>query len=109
VSTKKILWVMVVSLLVVTVTASFVFADCFTVIVGKDASVDGAVMFGHNENNGGLRIVNYRVIPRIQYGPLDVVTLRNGGTFPQVAETNSFLWLETPVFHLVTPILTNGE
>ena len=93
---KKILWVMVISLLVVTVTTSFVFADCFTVLVGKDASVDGAVMFGHNENNGGLRIVNYRVIPRIQYGPLDVVTLRNGGTFPQVAETNSFLWLENP-------------
>jgi len=96
VNMKKILWVMVVSLLVVTVTASFVFADCFTVLVGKDASVDGAVMWGHNEQNGGQRIVNYRVVPRMKFGPSDVVTLRAGGTLPEAEETFSFIWLENP-------------
>jgi len=91
---KKIFWVIVALLLIVTVTTSSVFADCFTVLVGKDASVDGSVMWGHNEQNGGLRIVNYRVIPRIEYGPEDLVELRNGGTLPEVAETFSLIWLE---------------
>ena len=93
---KKILWIVVASLLIVTVIVSTGFADCFTVLVGKDASVDGSVMWGHNEQNGGLRIVNYRVIPRIEHEPGDLVELEKGGTAPEVVETSSFIWLENP-------------
>jgi len=71
-------------------------ADCFTVLVGKNASVDGSVLFGHNEQNGGRRIVNYRYIPRMQYPPGTVIKLKNGGTLAQVSETWALLWLENP-------------
>lgn len=69
-------------------------ADCFTVLVGKKASADGSVLFGHNEQNGGRRIVNYWVVPRIKHEPGELVKLKNGGTLPQVEETYAFIWLQ---------------
>ena len=71
-------------------------ADCFTVLVGKNASTDGSVLFGHNEQNGGRRIVNYRYIPRMQYPPGTLIKLKNGGILDQVDETWALLWLENP-------------
>ncbi len=65
---------------------------CFAVIVGKDASTDGSVLFGHLEQNGGLRNLSYRYVPRIQYEPGDVVQLRRGGTWPQPEEAYAFRW-----------------
>lgn len=70
--------------------------DCFTVIVGKDASKDGSVLLGHNEQNRGRRIINYRKVPRIKHKKGDVVKLKNGGEIPEVEETYSFLWTESP-------------
>lgn len=93
---KKLLPVFLVSLLTVIFSASSVSADCFTVLVGKDASTDGAVLFGHNEQNGGRRIVNYRYIPRMRHESGALVFLKNGGTLPEVAETYAMLWLQNP-------------
>jgi len=75
---------------------SLLSGNCFTVLVGKKASADGAVLFGHNEQNGGRRIINYRYIPRMKYKPGDKVVLKNGGTLPQVEETYAMLWLQNP-------------
>ena len=75
---------------------SFLSGNCFTVLVGKKASADGAVLFGHNEQNRGRRIINYRYIPRMRYKAGDQVILKNGGTLPQVEETYAILWLQNP-------------
>jgi len=75
---------------------SFINGNCFTVLVGKKASVDGSVLFGHNEQNGGRRIINYRYIPRMKYEPGDKVILKNGGELPQVDMTWAMLWLQNP-------------
>ena len=93
---KKILSIIFIFLLLVIFTAPFVSADCFTVIVGKKASADGSVLFGHNEQNGGRRIINYRYIPRIKYKPGTLVILKNGGTLPEVAETYALIWQQNP-------------
>lgn len=69
---------------------------CYAVIVGKHASADGGVLFGHNEQNCGPCIMNYHRIPRLKHEKGALVRLKNGGTLPQVAETYSFLWAETP-------------
>ncbi len=69
---------------------------CFTVVVGKEASVDGAVLFGHLEQNGGLRNMGYRYVPRIQHEPGSMVELRRGGKWPQAEETYAFLWTSNP-------------
>ena len=70
--------------------------DCFTVLVGKNASSDGSVLFGHNEQNGGRRIINYWYIPRIPYPAGAEVALKNGGRLPQVEETYAMMWLQNP-------------
>lgn len=90
-----ILLVIVVSVLVTTVAVSSALG-CYAVVVGKEASADGSVIFGHNEQNGGNRIINLRVIPRMRHSPQDVVKLLRGGTLPEVEETYSFIWSENP-------------
>lgn len=46
--------------------ASSAFA-CYAVVVGKNASADGSVLLGHNEQNDGVRFLNFRRIPRLAY------------------------------------------
>lgn len=65
---------------------------CFAVVVGKEASADGSVLFGHLEQNSGLRNMSYRHVPRMQHEPGSMIQLRRGGTWPQVEETYAFLW-----------------
>jgi dipeptidase len=69
---------------------------CYSIIVGKNASIDGSVLFAHSEQNYGCPIVNYRKIPRIKHNDKDVITLKNGATLKEVKETYSFLWSECP-------------
>jgi len=69
---------------------------CFTIVVGKDASSNGSVLVGHDEQNTGNLSVNFRKIPRMHYSKDAMVDLKNGGKIPQVAETNAFLWSEIP-------------
>ncbi|RKY64062.1 MAG: hypothetical protein DRP99_02855 [Candidatus Latescibacterota bacterium] len=69
---------------------------CYSVVVGKGASADGSVIFGHDEQNWGRRVVNLRVVPRMRHGPGEVVRLLRGGVLPEVGETYSFIWSEIP-------------
>ena len=69
---------------------------CFSVVVGRDASTSGAVLLGHNEQNGGAQYPNLRVIPPLSHAPGATVTLRAGGRVAQVAQTHGFIWSELP-------------
>ena len=69
---------------------------CYAVIVGRNASVDGSVLVGHNEENYGRRILNFRRVPRRSFQPGATVRLQRGGKLEQVPETWSFLWSENP-------------
>ncbi|MCD6392033.1 MAG: C69 family dipeptidase [Planctomycetes bacterium] len=69
---------------------------CYTVVVGRDVSVDGSVLVGHNEQNTGKRFINFRKVPRLKYDAGAVVDLRAGGHISQVKETHAFLWSENP-------------
>ena len=91
----KKLWIILVLVYIVTGAASSALG-CYAVVVGKGASADGSVLFGHNEQNGGRRMTNFRRIPRMKHAPGEVVTLRRGGTLPEVEETYAFLWSEMP-------------
>lgn len=70
--------------------------SCFAVIVGREASQDGSLIFGHLEQNRGLRNLSYRHVPRMQHEPGSVVTLARGGTLPQADETYAYLWTSNP-------------
>ena len=95
-STKKPLSLVILTLILTLSLSSLVSADCFTVIVGKNASADGSVLFGHNEQNGGRRIINYRYVPRLKFGPGTMVSLKNSGTLPEVTETYAMIWQQNP-------------
>ena len=69
---------------------------CYAVVVGKDASTDGAVLLGHNEQNYGQRFLNFRKIPRIEHRAGEMVKLHGGAEVPQVKESYAFLWSENP-------------
>lgn len=70
--------------------------DCFSVVVGKTASVDGSVILAHNEDDGAPQYVGWYRVPRLKHAAGEVVTLKNGAQIPQVNETNSYLWLQMP-------------
>ena len=69
---------------------------CFGIIVGKDASYDGSVLIGHNEQNALNSYINFRKIPRLKHENGKSINLQNGGKIPQIPETYSFLWSENP-------------
>lgn len=71
---------------------------CFTVVVGKEASVDGYVIMGHNEDDGPPLIVNHYKIDRKIHSPGEKVKLLGGGELDQVEETWAYIWSEIPGF-----------
>ena len=71
-------------------------SGCYAVVVGKDASTDGAVLLGHNEQNYGQRYLNFRKVPRIEHRAGKMIKLQGGAEIPQVKESYAFLWSENP-------------
>lgn len=69
--------------------------NCFTVLVGKNASVEGTLLYGHNDDDG-FQLVNTYAEPRKHYPQGAQQTLQYGGRIPQVRTTHKFLWLEVP-------------
>ena len=37
--------------------------NCFSILVGKNVSVDGSVLFAHNEDDSGINLVNWYKVP----------------------------------------------
>ncbi|MDB4584262.1 C69 family dipeptidase [Draconibacterium sp.] len=69
--------------------------NCFSVLVGKNASVEGTLLFGHNDDDG-FQLVNYYLEPGKNYPKGTEQTLQYGGRISQVPTTNKFLWMEVP-------------
>ncbi len=69
---------------------------CFSIVAGKNASVDGCVFVGHNEDDEAPQIVNHHKVPRRSHPPGSRVKLRNGGSVEQVEQTWAFIWSEMP-------------
>ncbi len=69
---------------------------CFSIVVGKDASVDGYVIMAHNEDDGPPQIVHHHKVPRMKHSPGEKVELLNGGEVAQVEETWAYIWSEMP-------------
>ncbi len=70
--------------------------NCYTIIVGKAATVDGSVLVAHNEDDDGDLLVDWHKVERKKYTGGSTVKLHNGGTLEQVSETAGFLWLQIP-------------
>ena len=86
----------VVALVFAFLTQSVPCSACFSIVVGKDASTDGCVLVGHNEDDGPPQIVNHHKVPRRTHRSGTTVRLRNGGSFEQAAQAWAYLWSEMP-------------
>ncbi len=69
---------------------------CFSIVVGKEASVDGYVIIAHNEDDTPPQIVNHHKVPRKKHSPREKVNLLNGGRLAQVKQTWAYIWSEMP-------------
>ena len=69
---------------------------CFSIVVGKEASVDGYVIIAHNEDDFPPQIVNHHKIPRKKHFPGEKVKLLNGGRLAQAEQTWAYIWSEMP-------------
>lgn len=70
--------------------------DCFSIIVGKQVSADGAILLAHNEDDWGKQLVNWKIQEAMYHHEGTEISLKNGGRLAQVERTNKFFWLEIP-------------
>lgn len=76
--------------------AMFAEEGCFSMVVGKKASADGSVLFGHNEDNSTRMVAGMVKVERRQYKEGEEVRLSGGGRIPQPQETFAYWWLQMP-------------
>lgn len=69
--------------------------NCYTIAVGKNASDNGKVLIGHNEDDWDDLVVNIYKVPAKNYKSGETVTLLNGTKIPQVNHTYGYIWFET--------------
>jgi len=70
--------------------------NCFTVIIGKNATADGSVLLAHNEDDYGELLVDLHKVPRIHFNIGDSLKLTNSISIARTSETFSYLWIEMP-------------
>lgn len=68
---------------------------CFSVVVGKEASADGYVILGHNEDDSPPQVVNHHKVPR-GLRPGVTVKLQGGGELDEEDQTWAYIWSEMP-------------
>ena len=70
--------------------------NCFTVVAGKDASIDGSVLLAHNEDDSGRLQLNIHKVPAQERRRGEVFTLKSGAALPHAGAMPGLLWLEIP-------------
>jgi dipeptidase len=78
--------------------------ECSSLAAGIKATVDGSVLFGHNEDDSKCPTLMY-LVDRKYHEPGEVIEMwdielpdRTKGTIPQVEETYAYLWSYMPGF-----------
>ncbi len=69
--------------------------NCFTILVGKNASTDGSVFIAHNEDDlNAHNFVDLHKVPRITHqAGVQQVFLNNADSLDEVAETFGYFWI----------------
>lgn len=81
--------------------------DCFSIVAGKNATIDGSVIFAHNEDTG-LKLVNLYKVPETKNKPGAQIILRQGGVVPQADVTAGFLWVNIPGLYVCDSYLNEN-
>lgn len=73
--------------------------NCFTILVGKNASIDGSVLLGHNEDNAGENFSDFHLVPRIEHTPGEFQVLLSGDSIAETVTTNGYFWITVSKFN----------
>jgi len=91
---KAILCILAATIMVLALTYGSM--ACTSIIVGKNASVTGEVLLGHNEDNGGRLIMPVYLVDHQTHAKGELLQLENNtARIPQAAETARYFWTET--------------
>lgn len=93
---KKSFFLLVIILLLFDLPVLAQEHNCFSVLVGRNAAIDGSVLYAHNEDDYGRQLVNWIAVPRKSYPEGSELILKNGGRTEQAATTSRHIWLEIP-------------
>lgn len=68
--------------------------NCYSILVGKNASTDGSVFFAHNEDDQGQNFVDLHKVPRINHKPGEKQIFMNfTDSIDEVPVTFEYLWI----------------
>jgi dipeptidase len=70
--------------------------NCYAIVAGKDCTVDGSVIFAHNEDSGSGNPVHFWKVPAQEHQDIETQRLVNGGSEPFAAKTLSYIWCQMP-------------
>lgn len=83
-----------VTAIMILLAASMDLFPCTSVVVGIKAARDGALIFGHNEDDPDTRVVNAWKVPRMRHDPGETVEFKDGAEIAQVPETWAMIWFQ---------------
>jgi dipeptidase len=68
--------------------------NCFSILVGKNASTDGSVFFAHNEDDAGQNFVDIHKVPRLMHKLGEMQIFVDAlDSINEVEETYGYLWI----------------
>jgi len=70
--------------------------NCFTIIAGKNTTIDGSVMLAHNEDDGGDTFLNIMRVEAKNFKPPVKAFLKNGKKIKVSHQTQELIWFELP-------------
>jgi dipeptidase len=74
--------------------------NCFSILVGKNASHDGSVFFAHNEDDEGENFVDIHKVPRIKHGGGEKqIFVDFLDSISEVNETYGYLWISGSAYN----------
>lgn len=73
--------------------------NCYTIIVGKDATVDGSVLMGHNEDDWGEQMLSMYIVPSRRYESGDMLEIEGNVSIPQESSSARYFWIEMIAQH----------
>jgi len=69
--------------------------ECYMILAGKNTTVDGRIISGHNNDLQGQHAAQYEILPHAEHNENEEVVLPSGLRIPQPLETQKCLILKT--------------
>lgn len=70
--------------------------DCYSIIVGKNASTDNSVFLAHNEDDYGEYIFNFYKVPAKNHEKGEKIKTNTALIIDQVEQTHEYIWIDMP-------------